>query len=92
MATKKTRFNADKMEHIEQSDLVQLSREMLDSVVRSTGILDLDEMSPEDLKSAKLALGYLNAANSTMITRMNYFRMTGIEAKIDAVSKRSAKM
>lgn len=88
---KKTKFNPDTLGHIERSDLIQLSRELLDAVVRGTAILEVKdkEMTPEKLKESKVVLGYLNAADKTIKTKMQYFKMTGVQRKVDAIKQMS---
>ena len=87
---KKT-INKDTMKHVEESNLIQLSRELLSSIVDSTKILDLKEMTPDKLKESKVVLGFLNAADRAMKTKMTYFKMTGVGDKVSAVKHRSKK-
>lgn len=83
------------MEHIEDSDLIQMSHKLLNAIVDSTDILqskklkELDkETQRQKLHEARTVLGFLNAANSTMKTKMQYFRMMEVGEKIEAIKKR----
>ena len=81
----KTRYAPDTMEHIKKSDLIQLSRNILDATVQSTKVLEIDEMTPMKLQEAKLVLGFLNSANNVMKTKMQFFKMAGLEKKVEAI-------
>lgn len=88
----------DTMEHIEQSDLIQVSCDLLSAVVKSTNILkgeELDKMNEEKRKQKLLetrtVLGFLNAANSTLKSKMQYFRMVGVGEKVEAIKKQEIK-
>ena len=91
MAPKRIK-RGDTMADIQSTDIVQLSKELLDSVVRSTSILEMEGMGPEDLQQAKLVLGFLNATTATMKTKMQFFAMTDLEGKYAAVKERSEKV
>ena len=85
----------DRLEHIEESNLIQLSHNLLEAVVKSTNILKGDEFENMDketqkqkLQEAKTVLGFLNATNSTMKTKMQFFRMVGIGDKISAIKNK----
>jgi hypothetical protein len=86
-----TRFSPDTVQDIQKSDLIKLSRELLDATVRSTKIMDAKEMTPKKLQEAKIVLGFLNAANSTMKTKMQYFKMEGLADKVKLIKKVSKK-
>lgn len=77
------------VEDIKNQDIVRLSRKLLDSVVRQTGILTKNKMTDDDLRRAKLVQGYLNASLNSIKTKMQFFRMIGLVEKIDAVKKKS---
>ena len=79
------RYKKDTPEHIENLDLVQMARDLLEAMVESTAILEGKKMTDQGLREAKLVLGYLNAANNNVKTRMQWFKMTGLESKIDRV-------
>ena len=70
------------------SDLVQKAKDLLDASIKSTGIMELEEMTPQKLQEAKLVLGFLNATNNLMQTKLNVFKMTGMAEKIQAVKDR----
>ena len=80
-------MSKDTKDTIEQSNLVQMSRSLLDSLVESTAILNGKKMTEQGLKEAKMVLGYLNASIHATKTRMQWFKMTGLEDKIDRVRK-----
>lgn len=84
------KYQKDKPEHIENLDLVQMARDLLEAVVENTAILEgKKKMTEQGLKEAKLVLGYLNATNNQVKTRMQWFKMTGLEAKIERVRSRN---
>lgn len=82
----------DELNDIGDSDIVQLSRGLLDATVKSTAIMQMEEMTPAKLQEARLVLGFLNATNAVMKTKMQYFRMAGLTGKIDAVKERSKSL
>jgi hypothetical protein len=86
------KYQKDKPEHIENLDLVQMSRDLLEAVIENTAILEgKKEMTEQGLKEAKLVLGYLNATNNQVKTRMQWFKMTGLESKIKRVKASISK-
>lgn len=86
------KYIKDKPEHIENLDLVQMSRDLLEAMVESTAILEGKKMTEQGLKEAKMVLGYLNAANNQVKTRMQWFKMTGLDNKIKSVKARAEKI
>lgn len=86
------KYKKDKPEDIENLDLVQMARDLLEAMVESTAILEGKKMTEQGLKEAKLVLGYLNAANNNVKTRMQWFKMTGLESKINSVRARASKI
>ena len=85
------KYESDSIEHLKNSDLVQLSRKLLDSMVESTQMMYSPEMTPKKLMEAKVVLGYLNAAKNTMDTRIKIFKLTGLGEKIDAIKNHKIK-
>lgn len=85
-------YQKDTLKDIENLNLVQLSRDLLEAMVESTAILEGKKMSEQGLKEAKIVLGYLNAANSNVKTRIGWFRMSGLENKVKAVRERTKKV
>ena len=83
------KYTKDTKAELERSPLVQMSRDLLINLVDSTSMLEKKDMNESGLKEAKVVLGYLNAANNTMKTRMQYYRMTDLPNKIRAVKKRA---
>ncbi len=83
----------DSIKHIEDSNLVQMSRKLLEALVESTAILNGGEskISDKGLKEAKTVLGYLNASINATKTRVQWFRMTGLIGKIETVKKKNKK-
>ena len=61
-----SRYKPDTMREIKDSDLIQLSRNLLDSIVTSTDMLNPKNVTPERLQEAKVVLGYLNASNNAL--------------------------
>ena len=84
-----SRYKPDTMQDIKDSDLIKLSRNLLDSIVTSTDMLNPKNVTPERLQEAKVVLGYLNASNNALKTKMQYFKMVGIGDKIKAVQRKS---
>lgn len=82
----------DTVDDIRDTDIVRLSRKLLNSVVRSTGVMDVRKMTPEKLSEARLVLGYLNATTKAVQTKMAFFKLVGITEKVQAVEKRAAKL
>ena len=60
-------YQKDKLEHIENLNLVQLSRDLLEAMVESTAIMEGRKMTEQGLKEAKIVLGYLNAAKNAFL-------------------------
>ena len=85
-------FPPDTMEHIGNTDLVQLSRKLLDSVVTSTDALNSSTMTEEKIKEMKVVLGYLNATNNIVKTKMQYFKMLGVGEKVEAIKRRAKEI
>ena len=81
------RFKPDTMDDVKNSDLIQLSRGLLDSVVESTNLLDPKQMTPAKVTEAKIVLGFLNSSLKALQTKMRYFQLIGISDKIKAVQK-----
>lgn len=80
----------DTMSTVGESNLIQKSKELLDAVVDSTKILEKTEMDEKGLKEASVVLGFLNAANNTMKTKMNYYKMMGVGDKVKSIKKRNS--
>lgn len=76
------KLQKDTIAHVEQSDLVQVSRNLLGSIIESTSVLEKREMTPKALQESKVVLGYLNASIKAVGTRMKYFQMTGVADKV----------
>lgn len=79
----------DTMEDIGKSDLVKLSRELLEATVQSSKIKEMESMGEEDLKRARVVLGFLNAADKVMRTKIQYFKMANVDDKIAAFKERA---
>lgn len=88
---KKNLVVADSLDTIRDTDLVQTARNLLDSVVQSTDMMKIQEMTPKKLQEAKIVLGFLNATTNTIKTKMQFFKMVGIDNKIEAVKKMKVK-
>jgi hypothetical protein len=54
--TKLSSVKFDGVEDISKSDIVKLSKKLLDACINSTDILNVKEMTPEKLKEAKIVL------------------------------------
>ena len=83
--------NPDTVDNIQNNDLVQISQKLLDRMISSTGMLSIKEMTPNKAKEAKLVLGYLNVTNNVIKTKMQFFKMVGLDGKIKAVKNVSKK-
>jgi len=78
----------DTIEDLKETDLVQLARRLLDATVVSTDALNGgQEINEQRLKELKLVLGFLNASNSVIKTKLQVFKMTGLPEKIAEVKK-----
>lgn len=84
-----TKYNPDSIRDLEQTDLVRLSRDLLESVVKNTGVLNRKKMSKEALQEYKTVLGFLNASTKTIQVKMQVFKMMGVGEKVKAVQKRN---
>jgi hypothetical protein len=82
----------DTMDDLQNSDLIQLSRKLLDVMIGSTNMMSLKKMTPEKLRECKTVLSYLNSCNSIMKTRISVFRLTGMEEKIKFMKDRAKEM
>lgn len=82
-------YKRDSMKHVDETSLVQLSRDLLLALVESTDALSVKKMNEQNMREMKLVLNYLNAANSQIKTRMQFFRMTGLKDKINRVKEKS---
>jgi len=83
---------ADTPEDVRQTDLVKLSSALLRATVDSTGYLNMSKMTEEKLKEAKVILGFVNATNSVIKTKMQVFKMLGLDEKVAVVKKASEKL
>ena len=86
------KFAQDTIKELEKSDLIQFSRALLDSVVESTNMLTIQEMTPKKLQEAKIVLGFLNAARNAMDTKIKMFKLTGLDKKVIAIQKHNKKV
>jgi len=81
----------DTLEHIKENNILQLTQELLDKVIVSTDALKQKKMTPERMKEYRLTLGYVNAVNTSIKTKLIYFRMTDLDLKLAAVKESSGK-
>lgn len=79
----------ESMDEIKGSNLVQMSHEFLDIIVKKTGFREDGELTKEKIQEAKLVLGFLNAADRTIRTKLQYFRMNNVTEKLEAIKKKS---
>ena len=84
-------YEPDTMEDIRRTDLVQLSRKLLDSTVVASDALNVKTFTEPKLKEMKMVLGFLNATNNIIKTKMQYFKMVGLDEKIKAVQKHNKR-
>ena len=77
---------------VDNSDLIALSRNLLSSIVTATDLTNISEMTPTKLAEAKVVLGYLNASNNMIKTKIQCFKLTGLDDKVEAVKKSSRKL
>lgn len=89
MIKKQKPTRPDTMEDVLETDIIQMSRALLEAVVDSTGLMGLQEMTPEKLKEGKLVLGFLNATRNAVNTRMQIFKLVGLDDKMDAIRDRA---
>lgn len=87
------KYEPDTIEDLSKTDLVKLSRDLLGTVIEGTKIMDSSiEMTPERLKQANTVLGFLNASVGAVKAKMHFFRLTGLDEKVNAVRKQSTQM
>lgn len=89
--TEEKKNHYDSPSSLAENDLVYKARTLLDSVINSTNILEIEEMTPEDIQKAKVVLGFLNATNSLIKTKMNVFKMTNISEKVRAIEEQTRR-
>ena len=77
--------SSDSMEDIKDTDIVKLTRTLLNSMVASTGLTNPQEMTSSKLQEAKVVLGYVNAQIHAIKTKMQFFKMIGLDEKVKAV-------
>lgn len=75
-------------EDIRETELVRLSRKLLDSVIANTGVLNKKKMTPEFMKENKLVLGFLNSTTKAIQTKMQFFKMIDTADKIEFIKKK----
>jgi len=81
----KTKNKPDSIETLQSTDMVQLSYALCLQVINATNMENIKEITPEKLREMKLVLGYLNMADRAMKTKMQVFKMTGLDDKVAAV-------
>jgi len=82
----------DSLLDIKNSDLVQLSRKLLNSIVDSSGLLYPQELTEEKIKQARLVVSFINATANSMRTKMSYFKMVGLDEKIKALQEHNENL
>ena len=82
-------FKPDSLLDIEDSDLVQLSRKLLNSIVDSSGLLLPQELTTDKIKQARIIVSFINATANVMRTKMSYFKMIGLDDKVNALREHS---
>lgn len=92
--TKDTKIikTSDSIEDIKDTDIVKLTRTLLNSMVASTGLTNPQEMTPSKLQEAKVVLGYVNAQIHAIKTKMQFFKMIGLDEKVKAVKDHSKEL
>ena len=53
-------------------------QELLDASIDSSDILTAKKMTPDGLREAKMVLGFLNATNNIVKTRMQFYKTFGV--------------
>lgn len=81
----------DTIDTLKDNDLVAKAQDLLQAVIKSTNILEIEEMKVEDIQKAKIVLGFLNSTNSLMKTKLNVFRMTDVGEKVKALEEQSRR-
>jgi len=82
----------DTIQDVTENDMIGLTRELLDKVVVSSGIKEQSNMDKDGARNAKIVLGYINAVNSTINTKIQIFKMVGLIDKVKAIKKRSSRL
>lgn len=80
------------MDEIAKTNLVSKANQLLDAIVESADAMKPYNLDEQKMKEIKLVLGFLNACNNVINTKLKYFRMVGVGAKIKAVKERSKKV
>jgi hypothetical protein len=80
------------MDEIQKTNLVGKANQLLDAIVESTDAMKPYNLNEQKLKEIKLVLGFLNACNNVINTKLKYFKMVGVDKKIEAVKERSKKV
>lgn len=81
----------DTLEGMRDSDLVSMAKKLFEATVKSTDLLNVGvgEMTVDKVREGKLVLGFLNATNKIMQTKLSVFKMVGLPEKIAAVEARN---
>lgn len=77
------------MDDIEKTNIVNKANNLLDSIVESTSAMIPQEVNEERYKEMKLVLGFLNACNNVINTKLKYFKMVDISEKIEAIKNKN---
>ncbi len=78
-------FKPDTLESIGETDLIQLSRKLLDAVIVSSDALTPQDLTPERMKQMRLVNGMLNSSMGVIKTKLAYFRMVDTANKASAI-------
>lgn len=87
----KCKKSKETLEDLKEIVFVNMAKELLECSVQSSDVLRKKKYTPESLKEAKLTLGYLNAFLNAYKTRLQFFKLTGVDKKIAMVRKLSKK-
>lgn len=80
------------MDEIKKTNLVSKANDLLDAITESTNAMEIRTMDEKRFKEMKLVLGFLNACNNVVNTKLKYYKMTGVEEKIKAIKNRSKNL
>jgi len=84
------KIGEDNIEDVGKNDLLQTTLAILNNLRDVTSLEEATEITPDVRSDAKMVLGYINAANSVMKTKMNFFKTaSALDRAADAIRDKS---
>lgn len=90
MTNEVARYEPDTIRHLEQSDLIQLTRDLLGAFVASVGGLDVKTVDEHRLKEMGIVSKLVNAALKSQQTKMSFLKMTNVQEKVKAIKEKNS--